>query len=52
LAIEIDEKKEKQLAEKKRKEEQRRRDLITKKHEYIEMLNYKVLEFSMKAKEN
>ncbi|MDD5213651.1 MAG: 50S ribosomal protein L9 [Candidatus Gracilibacteria bacterium] len=52
LAIEIDEKKEKQLAEKKKKEEQRRRDLVTKKHEYVDMLNYKVLEFSMKSKEN
>jgi ribosomal protein L9 len=52
LAIEIDEKKEKQLAEKKKKEEQRRRDLVEKKHEYVAMLNYKVLEFQIKAKEN
>lgn len=52
LAIEIDEKKEKQLAEKKKKEEQRRVDMITKKHEYVAMLNCKTLAFSIKSKEN
>lgn len=52
LAKKIDDKWEKDLIEKRKKEEQKRRDLIEKKHEYVNMLNYKTINFSLKAKEN
>lgn len=52
LAIQIDDKKEKEIIEKKKKTEEKRRNLVEKKHEHVALLNYKTISFTMKAKEN